>query len=434
MVGINKDVRILPENAQPGKVNYFQGSDPRKWLTALPTFGAVLYKNAYPGIDVKFYGNNRRLEYDIIVAPGADPSKVRFKYSGAKDVRVTATGDLEIELSGGRLVFKKPSLYQRLNGGRVLRRGKFVVRRDKPAAGTLNGSKVTPAEAKPCAFTCSFDVSAYDRKIPLVIDPVMLYSTFLGGTANNEAYGIAVDSTGNAYITGVTNSTDFPSKNAYQPGYAGGTDSFGDAFVTEIAAGGQSLVYSTFLGGAGDDMGYSIAVDGSGNAYVTGWTDSNNFPTTPSAIQSENRGGEDAFVTEIAAGGSTLVYSTYLGGTGDDYGTHIAVDGSGNAYVTGATQSVDFHTLNGLYTSLKGVENAFVAEIAAGGKSLLYSTYLGGTGDDEAWAIAVDGSGNAYVAGLTTSSDFPMVQPFQSTFGGGANTEDAFVTKIAAGG
>ncbi|MDR3568215.1 MAG: SBBP repeat-containing protein [Syntrophobacteraceae bacterium] len=435
MVGMNKDVRILAEDAQPGKVNYFRGSDPRKWLTAIPTYGAVLYKNAYPGIDVKFYGNNRRLEYDIIVAPGADPSKVRFTYSGAKDVHVTATGDLAIGLGGGRLVFKKPSLYQKLNGEKVLRQGKFVVRREKLAAGALHGSTVAPTGEKLWAFTCSFKVCAYDRKLPLVIDPVMLYSTFLGGSANDEAYGIAVDSSGNAYMTGVTNSIDFPTQNVVQSGYAGGT-SYGDAFVTEIAAGGQSLVYSTYLGGTGDDIGYSIAVDGAGNAYATGWTNSSDFPITPNDIQPFNGGGWDAFVTEIAAGGKTLIYSTYLGGAGDDYGTHIAVDGSGNAYVAGRTYSTDFPHPNGFQSSLAGEENAFVAKIESGGKSLLYSTYLGGNGYDEAWAIAVDGSGNAYVAGLTTSTNFPTVKPFQSAFGGGTTngTGDAFVAEIAADG
>ncbi len=428
MLGMNKNVKIVPENAQPAKVNYFIGNDPRKWRSSIPTYGAILYKDAYPGIDVKFYGNNRMLEYDIIVKPGADPSKVRFQYSGAGDVRVTAAGDLAIDLNGGRLVFRKPDIYQKLNGGIVSRQGRFEVRRDRPASGLSSES------AKMSAFTCRFELGAYDRKSPLVIDPALVYSTFLGGTGVDEAYGIAVDGSGNAYITGITNSTDLPAGNGLQSSFGGSTTDY-DGFVAKIAAGGRSLVYLTYLGGSGSSIAYSIALDGSGNAYVTGWTDSPDFPLQK-ALQAYNGGGSDAFVAEISAAGTSLVYSTYLGGTEDDWGDHIAVDSSGNAYVTGATYSTDFPTRNALYSSLAGTggEDAFVTEIAAGGQSLVYSTYLGGSGNDEGWAIAVDSSGNAYVAGLTVSSDFPTQNPIQAGYAGGNNYTDAFVSEIAAGG
>ncbi|MDA8306865.1 MAG: SBBP repeat-containing protein [Deltaproteobacteria bacterium] len=429
MLGINKGVQIVPEDTQPGKVNYFIGNDPRKWRTNIPTYGAVLYRKVYPGIDVKFYGNNRRLEYDIIVRPGANPSKVKFQYSGARDVRVTATGDLSIELNDGRLVFKKPGVYQELNGRRVFRQGKFEVRQDKPATGVFNTSdKTASTGAKLRTFTCSFEVGAYDRKIPLVIDPQLVYSTYLGGNGDDEVYGLAVDGNGNAYLTGMTTSTDFPASNGFQSTYgAGGCD----AFVTEIAAGGKSVVYSTYLGGSGDDELNAISLDSTGNAYVAGWTDSTDFPVN-NAIQSVNGGGCDAVVTEIAAGGKSLVYSTYLGGSVDQEAYGIAVDEKGNAYVTGVTSSIDFPVNNGLQSTYGGGGcDAFVTEIAAAGKGLVYSTYLGGSGDDEAYSIAVDSSGNAYVAGLTGSTDFPVNNALQSVNGGGC---DAFVTEIAAGG
>ncbi|MGC8492244.1 MAG: SBBP repeat-containing protein, partial [Syntrophobacteraceae bacterium] len=316
MAGMNKQVRIVAEDAQPGKVNYFLGNDPHQWHTGIPTYRAVVYKNAYPGIDLKFYGNNRRLEYDVIVKPGADPSRVRFTYSGARDVHVTAAGDLAVESGAGRLLMKKPEIYQELHGRRVSRQGKFEVRRD------------TPVGARPCTFTCSFDVGAYDRRAPLVIDPVLTYSTYLGGSGADSACAIAVDGKGNLYITGQTSSLNFP--DAPQSGTGGGAC---DAFVTKIAAGGQGLVYSTYLGGGNVDTGFGIAVDSMGRAYVAGQTESANFPTTPKAFQTALGGQANGFVTEIAANGQSLVYSTYLGGNGYDSANSIAVDSYGHAYV-----------------------------------------------------------------------------------------------------
>ncbi len=424
MAGMNKNVQIVAADPRSGKINCFKGNDPRKWRTDIATYGTLIYKNAYPGIDVKFYGNNRRLEYDILVKPGADPSRVKFRYSGARDVRVTKSGDLSIALSGGRLIFKKPGIYQQIDGRKVWRQGKFDIRKDKSVAG---GSKTSE---KTGDFTCGFDLGAYDPKIPLVIDPQLVYSTFLGGTATNDAYGIAVDGADNIYLTGNTTSTDFPTMNPYQSSNAGGS-TYGDAFVTEISADGQTLVYSTYLGGSADDMAYSIAVDASGNAYVTGWTDSSNFPCSPNPIQSGNNGGTDAFVTEIAPGGSSLVYSTYLGGTGTDAGNHIAVDSAGNAFVTGLTTSTDFPLANALYSGLPANTHAFVTEIKAGGQSLVYSTLLGGSQHDEGWGIALDSADNAYVTGLTTSTDFPLAAPLYSSLPSGIH---AFVTEIEAGG
>jgi hypothetical protein len=256
----------------------------------------------------------------------------------------------------------------------------------------------------------------------------LVYSTYLGGSSYDFGSAIAVDSAGDAYVTGYTYSTNFPTMNPLQPQNGGGTV---DAFVTKINAGGSALVYSTYLGGSGEDQGSGVAVDSSGNAYVTGNTDSNNFPTM-NPLQKANGGDTDAFVAKIQPSGSALVYSTYLGGQGVDQGSGIAVDSSGNAYVTGFTSSTDFPTMNPLQPQNANIIDAFVTEINTGGSALVYSTYLGGKRDDLGYAIAVDSLGNAYVTGLTSSVDFPTMNPLQPAYGGGS--EDAFVTEISAGG
>jgi hypothetical protein len=256
--------------------------------------------------------------------------------------------------------------------------------------------------------------------------------TYLGGSGFDSGSGIAVDGAGNAYVTGQASSTNFPTTNPPQASFGGGAF---DAFVTKINAAGSALVYSTYLGGSGDDYGNGIAVDGSGNAYVTGQTSSTNFPTT-NPIQGTygGSGGSefpgDAFVTKINAAGSALLYSTYLGGSGDDQGNRIAVDGSGNAYVTGWTTSTNFPTANPVQANYGGSEDAFVTKINAAGSVLVYSTYLGGNVGEQGNGIAVDGSGNAYVTGVTQSTNFPTANPLQASNGGGG--ADAFVLSISA--
>jgi hypothetical protein len=250
----------------------------------------------------------------------------------------------------------------------------------------------------------------------------LVYSTYLGGSGDDQGQGIAVDSSGDAYVTGQTFSTDFPTMNPLQPAYGGNTD----AFVTKFNSAGSALVYSAYLGGSGQDIGYGIAVDSSGNAYLTGGTSSTNFPTM-SPLQPYG-GNNDAFVTEINSSGSALVYSTYLGGSGTDVGLGIAVDSSGNAYVTGYTASTNFPTMNPLQPAYDGNNDAFVTEINSSGSALVYSTYLGGSGQDLGQGIAVDSSGSAYVTGQTGSTDFPTMNPLQPMNGGGY---DSFVTKIA---
>ncbi|MEK9134291.1 MAG: SBBP repeat-containing protein, partial [Pseudomonadota bacterium] len=275
-----------------------------------------------------------------------------------------------------------------------------------------------------------FKVGDYDRTKPLIIDPSLAYSTYLGGSLTDYGYGIAIDSSGNMYVSGITSSTDFPTASPIQGSNGGGLD----IFVAKINAAGTSLIYSTYLGGSLNDSGCgNIAIDSSGNAYLTGYTYSTDFPTTASPLQGSLAGNRDAFVTKIDASGSTLVYSTYLGGSGYDYpcGWSIAVDSSGNAYVVGETTSTNFPTVSPIQASNAGGYDAFVTKINASGSAFVYSTYLGGSGTDASWSIAVDSSGNAYIGGFTNSTNFPTVSPIQ---GSNAGFYDAFVAKINASG
>ncbi len=389
-----------------GKSNYFIGNDPSKWRTNITHYAKVNLKEVYPGIDMVYYGSQQKLEYDFMVKPGADPKEIRLKIEGAESSNVNDSGNLQMSVGGCQVVFKAPAIYQEDRNGKVTIMGKYV----KTGSNELG-----------------FEVKGYDHSIPLVIDPVLDYSTFLGGTASEGANAIAVDGSGNAYVTGETGSINFPTTaGAYQT-------ASGDIFVTELNANGSALVYSTFLGGIGGNEAFGIAVDGLGNAYVTGQT-SGSFPTTSGAYQTIfGAGTYDAFVTKLNPSGNTLLYSTYLGGSGWDQGDGIAVDSSGSAYVTGYTYSTDFPTTTGAYqTTSGGTWDAFITKLNAAGTALVYSTYLGGSYIDYGYGIAVDSSGNAYVTGTTASTDFPTTAGvYQTTFGG---SWDVFVAKLNAAG
>jgi len=405
---------IVAEGRLEGKVNYFIGNDSKKWKTDIPTYSSVLYKEVYKGIDIRFYGNQRQLEYDVIVKPGADPSKVKIAYEGIEGLRLKDNGEMEVVVKNSKgeekiaLIQHKPIIYQEIDGKRKELDGGFVI---------LKNDKDKDVYA--------FKVPEYDRTRPLIIDPVLVYSTYLGGSDGDYGFGIAVDSQGNAYVTGETSSTNFPIQNAYQGTFAG---LYNDVFVTKLSPSG-SLVYSTYLGGSGQyDFSYGIAVDSSGNAYVTGSTWSTDFPTTQNGFQTTYGGGyNDAFVTKLSPEGNSLVYSTYLGGSGMDVGHSIAVDSSGNAYVTGYTDSTNFPTQNAYQGSRSGDYDAFVTKLSPEGNSLVYSTYLGGSGGDRGYGIAVDSQGNAYVTGLTRSTNFPTQNAYQ---GSNRGDRDAFVTKL----
>ena len=404
-LGGNKSPEIIGEEIQIGKVNYFIGNDKKKWRTNIPTCRAVMYKGVYDEIDMRFYGNNRQLEYDVIVRPGGDPSQVKFSYEGVDGLKLTEENELLVDVGGRNLIHRKPYIYQEIGGKRVEIAGAFKIY-DK----TVHG----------------FEIASYNKQYPLIIDPILVYSTYLGGTDWDNGYGVAVDTDGNAYITGYTNSTDFPIQNPFQ----GSNAAYYDVFVTKLNASGSSLLYSTYLGGSNSEYGLGIAIDTDGNAYITGYTPSIDFPTE-NPIQMYNAGNNDVFVTKLDASGTSLVYSTYLGGIQSDQGRGIAVDTNGNAYITGSTLSSYFPTQNPFQGNKAGSWDAFVTKIDASGSSLAYSTYLGGTGLDDGYSIAVDTAGNAYVTGYTESDPFPTQNSFQGNNAGGG---DAFVTKIDASG
>jgi uncharacterized protein (TIGR03437 family) len=476
LAGANAASKAEGTEPRVGKSNYFVGSDPAKWRTGVAQYGRVRFANVYPGIDVVYYGNHGQLEYDWVVKPGADPSKIRLRFEGVKKMRLDAKGDLVLATASGEIREKKPRIYQ----DRQIA-GRYVVRGGEAA----------------------FEVDAYDRAKELVIDPVVVYASYVGGSGNDWGTGIAADSAGNAYVTGVTESTDFPLSHAFQSTNPPSTDeseTSDDAFVAKISADGSTLIYSTFIGGTGADVANAIAVDSAGDAYITGNTQSTDFPLSK-AFQSKNLspfgnafatklnpagsalifstyfggsgGGADvglgiavdsagnayitgqansgggfplvnpiegykngsgpgAFVSKMSADGSTLAYSTFLGGyTGQNFANAIAVDSSGAAYVTGLTAATDFMTVNPLQSTNKGVSgNAFVAKLNPAGSAFVYATYLGGSLKDEAYGIAVDSSGNAYITGTTRSTNFPTANAYEAAPTGGA----AFVSKINSSG
>jgi hypothetical protein len=393
------------EGRQPlaGKANFLTG-DAGTWRLGVPLFGELSYRNLYPGIDMVFGGGGRDLKSEFLVAPGADPSRIWLRYAGAGKLRIEDDGSLWIPVNGAPFREQAPLVYQERNGRRLSVGSRF---------------RLAPNGA------LGFELGAYDRSLPLVIDPVLSYSTLLGGSGFDSATAIAVDSSGSAYVAGFTDSYDFPTLNASQSYQAGSNN----AFVAKLNAAGNGLIYSTYIGGSADDRAYGIAVDSSGNAYVTGSTTSLNFPVRY-ALQSRLLGSRNAFVVKLSPAGNMMLYSTYLGGSGADYGYGIAVDGSGNAYVVGDTTSLNFPA-TGFQTGFHGVQDAFVAKVSSDGSHLVYSTYLGGSNTDHGAAIAVDAGGAAYVTGSTYSVDFPTKVPFQPRIAGG---EDAFIARLNSSG
>jgi hypothetical protein len=406
LVGGNAQPQIAASSQLPGHSNYFIGNDRSQWHADVAQYERVAYRDVYPGVNMAFYGVQKQLEFDLIVAPGASPAPIRLGVSGARRVATDNSGNLVLASSVGDVLLHKPVAYQQKDGARQAVDARFVLEANNQVA---------------------FELGSYDHSRELVIDPSVSYATYLGGTAEDDAYGIAIDSNGNAYVTGQTASTNFPTvAGAYK---ASNNGEF-DAFVTKISADGSTLVYSTYVGGSGEDSGNAIAVDPSGDAFVAGGTGSSNFPHT-GGYQTTLGGGLDAFVFELNSTGTALTYSTYLGGTNDDYASGIALFG-GNAYVVGSTFSSNFPTANPIQSSIAGASNGFVTELNGSGNALVYSTYLGGGAGDFAAAVAVDSSGNAYVTGGTPNSGFPTTTgAFQTTCSScGSGLPDAFVTVI----
>jgi len=392
-VGANTNPRVVGSGVLDYKCNYFIGNDSKEWRTDITSYTSITYRDIYPGIDLKYYGNVKHMEYDFIVSPGADPSQICIHYDGANSISVNNNNELVVETKWGSIVERKPLVYQ------------------------IQDGKSVPIG---CAYSMigenrfSFELEdSYNSEFALVIDPVLTYSTFLGGSGLDRAYDIASDAQGNAYIVGLTLSSDFPSLNPLQGTYAGN----GDAFITKLNSDGNALIYSTFLGGGAADTGISIAIDTDANIYITGRTASSNFPTV-NPMQGTIGGSEDSFIAKLNSTGDALIFSTYLGGSNNDRASGIVIDFDLNVYVTGWTSSTDFPIENPIQGTYGGNNDAYILKLNESGASLIYSTYLGGNSDDRASSIAVDDEGNAYITGNTSSSNFPTHNAYQGTFGG----------------
>ena len=427
VVGMNPHSKISGVGELPGKSNYFIGNNPAKWRTNIPNYAEVKFQSVYPGVDLVYYGNQGKLEYDFVVQPGGDPHQILLDVGAVSTpstnshrsgkLRLAENGDLLVNTDSGEVVFQKPAVYQPGTdyepgtADRELIEGKYVL---------IGAHKV------------GFQIAAYDHRKPLVIDPTLIYSTYLGGNFWDKVNAITADSAGHAYVTGKTASTNFPTTPGVFRKTLNGRST--DVFITELNSAGSGLVYSTYLGGSNEDEGFGIALDASGNAYVTGWTASSDFPTTAGVVQGSFGGGySDAFVTKLNATGSALLYSTYLGGKSYDEGRGIALDAAGDVYIAGLSYSTNFPIVAGAFQStLHGYDDAFISKLNPTGTALIYSTYLGSNSYDQAYAIAVDASGNAYVAGSTYSSFFPTTRgALQTAQRGGF---DGFVSKLNATG
>ena len=477
--GASRHARAEGLEPHPGVVSYFRGREPSRWVTSAPTFGRVSLNGLYKGINVELYGAQRRLEFDVVVAPGGNPADVRLALRGHSAAAIAPDGDLVVTAGGRTIRLSLPAISQVVDGRRVAVAGTFVVRGDE----------------------VSFSVPSYDRSRSLRIDPVVLGpSTYLGGTGFDEATAVSVDAGGYIYVFGSTSSLDFPVAGGAQ---AHDNVGYEDAFVAKLAPDGNSLIYATYLGGSESDYCNAGTIDPQGNAYLTGWTLSDtDFPVTVGAFQT-SYGGDgpfyigDAFVAKLAPSGTSLLYASYLGGSSEEHSTGIAADAGGYAYVSGWTMSWDFPTTPGTFKgpmtfgtlsegfitkvdptgsamvyssciggtailrsySVRGVavdaagsayvacsmessdfpttrgafqsigaggHEVMVAKVNAAGSALEYATYLGGSGDESAAAIAVDGAGNAYVAGSTASADFPTRNPIKPAPSG----NPAFVSKL----
>lgn len=469
-VGADQRAVLRGVDRLPGRVNYLMGSDPLGWRTGVPTYRRVEAKDLYPGIDVAYYGRDRQFEYDLLVAAGADPAAIRLQVDGAQSLSIDPGGGLIIRTAAGALRQAPPVVYQLIDSKRRSVDGRYVLLDRR---------------------TVAFAIGAYDRRRSLIIDPTLSYATLLGGSGGDYGAAIAADSTGNLYATGFTDSVDFRTLNPLQAGLAGNSDVFvtkfntsgnalvystylggsnndypaalridgsgnayvvgytnstnfpvanalrstlagnNDAFVSKLNASGSALVYSTYLGGSSNDIATGLAVASSGNLYVTGYTLSSDFPLLKPLQSVYGGGAYDAFVTKFNAAGNTLAHSTYLGGSGTDFASGIAVDSKGNAYLTGYTTSSNFPVVGAFQPSLKGGFDGFVSKLNAAGSALAYSTYLGGSKGDFSTAIAVGSSGDIFVTGYTASTDFPRANAFQSLLKGDQN---AFLTKLDAAG
>ncbi|MFC1551921.1 SBBP repeat-containing protein [Candidatus Latescibacterota bacterium] len=407
----NTEPEVIGEDLLPRKSNYFIGNDSSEWQTDVTNYKKIRLRNLYDGIDLVYYGNNSSVKYDFIVQPGEDFSRILLTYDLGENAHdgalsVNENGEMVVSTPIGDIIERAPYCYQLIAGIKVGVDIKYMI-----------------VESEMNIF--SFQVGDYDPEYSLVIDPELAYSTFIGGSGPEVAYGIVVDDLGNAYITGCTNSIDFPET---QGTYSGG---YGDVFVTKLNSSGTSLVYSTYIGGYRRDDGKDIAIDELGSVYITGWTRSPNFPTTDGAFDTHHNREQDVFVTKLNAEG-TLQYSTFLGSRSNEGPSSIVVDKNGCAYVTGTANSSSFPTTEGAWDRVASKGDAFVTKLNATGSDLVYSTFLGGGTRDLGFDIAINENGCAYIAG-STLGDFPITDDaYCKEHSGG--WRDGFIAKLSTDG
>lgn len=403
--GANESFEVIAADPSDYRVSYFCGRDESEWKTDIPTSRAVLYKNLYDGVDLKVYGAGRTVEYDWIVAPGANPERIRFRYGGgAMAKQLDESGDLAVETAGGRILHRKPSASQIVDGCRVRVEADF-------------------RETDDGAY--GFALGAYDRSRPLVIDPlVVAFSTYLGGSDYDYALRVATDPTGAVYVCGGTQSRDFPPVSQDLPRE--------DLYISKLSADGRSLIYTAFFpAGYGAEVA-GFVVDDRGFVYLAAATRNAKFPIK-NAFQDEFKGGEsDGFVLKLARSGKSLVYSSFIGGESDDYCCGLQTDAAGAAFLAGTTYSRGFPTKRAFQKTAGGAGDAFVAKIAPDGSGLVYATYLGGRKFDEGLDLAVDAEGAVVLTGQTGGFGFPLASAFQKAYGGG--WFDAYVAKLSAKG
>jgi VCBS repeat-containing protein len=413
LVGGDTSAPVSGADLLSSQSNYLVGTDESGWQTGAANYGAVEYSNVYDGIDLRYYGNQRQLEYDFVVAPGSDPDAIRLDFEGVLNAEITETGALRLLLNeqGDAISFKAPISYQVADDG---------TRVEVESAYVLNDDG-----------TIGFALGDYDASRELVIDPILDYTTFLGGTGYDTIQGVAADSAGSVYVTGYAGSTDFPTTvGALDEAHDGGTY---DMYVAKLSPDGSSLVYSTFIGGTGNDTASDIEVDASGNVYVVGTSNSTDMATV-NAFQDSPTGTNSAFLFKLNSTGDTLLYASFLGGAGTEIGSDLVLDGADNVYIAGSTTSANLPLQDAYDTTLGGSQDAFIARFdpsQTGADSLIYSSYFGGNGSDDIRGIALDSSGNIVVAGRTSSTDLDTLNAYQSTLGGG---DDAFVAKFTGDG
>jgi uncharacterized protein (AIM24 family) len=452
---------------QAGYYNYLIGNDPSKHASNVGLYKEAVVKNVYNGIDLRYYFDKGSLRYDFMVQPGADPSQIRFSLEG-ENKEYLKNGALCYTTRFGEVQMQDLYVYQQGNKKQV--QAKFTQQNGVWQFQLSNYDKTQALIIDPLIYSTYIGGSAYEQGDDIALDlsgnayitgytsssnynitpgafqttisgssdvfvtklnntgSALIYSTYIGGSNNDYAYAIAIDPSGNAYITGTTESTDFDiTPGAFQSGFAGG---FKDVFVTKLNSTGTALIYSTYVGGNGGDIAQDINIDASGNAFITGDTKSTDYDITPGVFQAANAGNSDVFVTKLNGTGTALLYSTYIGGSSNDYGIGIAIDASGNAYITGYTYSTNYDITPGAFqTAFGGVLDVVVTKLNSTGTALMYSTYIGGSGNDGGLDIAIDGYGNAYISGQTTSTNYDITSgAFQTTYRGG--TYDAFVTKL----